>query len=1027
MVDKNPNNLKSIQEIKEENEIRKNLSVLNPRSSERLMNKSHNNENAKQNNFSVLNPALNKSNLTENIRNKENFLPESSTISHKILNTDKPAEQTTSNQKIVIEQNKLVFGSSKDKQTQFISFNNKIFQNQSSMKNDKSQPSRYSIKLSQSNYSLRNDIKSFKEIDFDHIKAKYRVSTNMIFDLYNAIIIVDNSEFEVYLLVLKIIDFDIKIIYDMKSLIKHAENTFGDIISNLFMTRLGYCQFMNKICLIYEKSNKLVFNKENLGIDDFKDPIQLSKSLCWFKTLIERMKICHNNNIKLSLLHPSLLFIDQEGIQIIDYIFKEMLKEYDFSSNLDVALFFGFYDIKKVNEIFRGENDPKLGLKNDVILLCEVINYFFSDNQKLSFSNYVFQIEKDFLLKNSKFPNFLMKNEVKEVKNYITDVLNINFLEIKNVKDAYSIFNEMITSILSVVNCQQKGCKEQSKTMDIFCSHLLCIKCLNNHVCDRIDKSNVEFNKEYNRYRNKIEELKSMANNIILPKQNFSSYFSKIIEPSFIKINNIHKKYEIFLITNEERLNHMIEVVENILTYKKDNEHQSIVGFKDYLKEKIKQIVTDVQENLQKQNEKNKKDQKDKKAFKKKKSIYEGILDKNISHYDKVFEDFNKLTTLINKYEEYLQVEKDLKMHLNYNININFLLGKIYDKSFEFLKELRDKHYTKFLSKTKDFTRQLLESYKMFSEPHHHDILEELEITKHRYVGTVELKQNILLFYDTEAIIESGDDTSNEKKIKLNFDEDITPKYIIPLSRWVNLKTRLIISGGIYKNNSGKEITVKNMYYIDYSEEDYEEESLVRKVHKLPDMITERDQHCFITSNDFFLISIGGSKTETCEIFNFLTNQWSSLPSLDVPRYNCSAYVHNNLEVYLFFGLIGPPQEKNLNYSDNILRLKLYTNSNSELAWDNIQYKGERVNICLNGIIPTKDNYVYILGGRIPGENNYSNLTYTFDTELQTITESKSRLHKKLCFLECNFLNCDHNEYRVALYSSDFNLVKLNI
>jgi len=1029
MVDKKQSTLKSIKEKNEELQFKNNLSNVQPKNTDRLTNnRSFGNDKLKQMNLSEINHDLNKSNQTDVIRNKEVFLPEDSIMLNKIIKTEKSNHEAnnTSRQKIAIEQNKLVFRNRTiDRQSQFMSFNNNQNPSTNSLKYEKYPQSHNSVKISQSIYSMGNDVKSFREIDLNSIKSKSIISTNMIFDLYNGIL-ADSEEIEVYLLVLKILDFDIKIISDVKSFVKFAESKFDEKILNLFMKRIGYCHFMNKISLVYEKSDRYMLNREKLGIQDLKNPKQLALSLGWLKTLIESINICHDFELKIALLHPSLLFVDQEGIKMIDYIFSEILKDYEFNSNLDVALFFGFYDIKRVNEIFRGENDSKLALKSDVILLCEVINFFYSENQKSSFSNYVYLIEKDFLLKNVKFQNFLMKNEVKEVKHFLSEVLNINFLEVKNIKDANFKFNEMVSSVLSVVNCEENDCKEESKLINLFCSHMLCNKCANEHACEKQSKVKDEFYNQFNKYKNKIEELKNMASKVNMPKQNFSVYFTKNIEPSFSKINNIHKKYETFLIMNEEKLNHMIEVVENILINKKTNEYQTMIKFKDDLKGKLKKIVTDVQQNLLKQNETNQKDQQGKNSFQKKKSIYEGILEKNIDQYDKLFEEFNKLNELINKYEDYLQGEKDLKMHLNYNINIKFLLGKIYEKSIDFLKELKDKHYTKFISKTKEFTKQLLESYKIFSDSHQRDIIEELEITEHRYLGTVELKQNIVLFYDTQANTNSDGDESYEKKIKLSYDEDITPKYIIPLCRWVNLKTRLIISGGIYKNVNGKEDTVKNVYYIDYEEDD-EKDNLVRKVHKLPDMITARDQHCFIIANDFYLISIGGSKTETCEIFNFLSNEWTSLPNLDVPRYNCSAYVHNNLEVYLFFGLIGPPQEKNLQYSDNILRLKLYTNSNSEIGWDQINYKGDRVNICLNGIISMNDNHIYILGGRIPGENNYSNLTYTFDTELQTISESKSKLHKKLCFLECNFLKCNHNDYRFALYSSDFHLVKLNL
>jgi hypothetical protein len=400
-----------------------------------------------------------------------------------------------------------------------------------------------------------------------------------------------------------------------------------------------------------------------------------------------------------------------------------------------------------------------------------------------------------------------------------------------------------------------------------------------------------------------------------------------------------------------------------------------------------------------------------------------------------MFEIYNALNVLIAKYEDYLSAERDLKMHLNYNINIKFLLGKIFDKSVEFLNELKTNHFSKFLAETKIFTEKLLDSYLPFQEFEHLNILEELRVEENMFAGTVELKQNIIIMYDLYE--KSDQKMMNERKIKLNFEESITPKYIIPLCRWVNLKSKLVISGGIYKNSEGLEITVKNVYYLDF-EIDSEKETFQRKVFKLPDMFEARDQHCFISLNDFYLLCIGGSKTDSCEMFNFLTNEWTKLPDLDKPRYNSSAYVHNNLEVYLFFGLIGEKNgpkrdqegnmvKKDLQFTDSIMKLKLYSSSNKELYWEEVKYRGERINVCLSGIIGLNENTVYILGGRVPGENNYSNQSFAFDPETHSVTNGKVTLPKKLCFLECNFLNSKHNDFNFVLYSSDFHLVKMKI
>ena len=707
--------------------------------------------------------------------------------------------------------------------------------------------------MDESNMSLRSNKEDyikpneFKEFSAEKVKSKFQLITNYLFELYSGIITNEETDVEVFMITFRIIDYDVKIIENIKKYILNVEQKLknNQKIFNFFLNRLGFCKIHNRIHFVYEKSNMQLLDFETLG-ENLNDKNKVVQKLFVFKSLVDNIKECHNNEIKLTLIHPNLIFIDQNNvIKMVDFIFPQLFKNYDFNSNLDIALYFGFFDLMKVNEIINELNDKKLGFKNDIILLCLILNFYFSkdteNNSTISYCKLMYELEKDYILKNTQLLNLLKFNQNTEIKNFILQTLKTNYYEIKSMKEAETAYSEMLNILIKSIKCDGKDCKEEAKNMKLVCFHLVCKKCLTSHKCSKLMEGKSEFDVQYNIYRNKIDELKSMANKITLPKQNFSKYFSKNIEPTFSKINEMHKKYEVFFNMNEQKLNNMIEVVENILLKKKNTEHTRIVKFKDDLKDDLKKIVTDVQENLLKQNEKNKLDSSkigelnESKLSKPeiKKSIYEGILDKNVQNYDKLFETFDILNVLINKYENYLTAERDLKMHLNYNINIKYLLGKIYDKSAEFLNELKTTHFSKFINETKQFTDKLLESYSPFAEFEHLNILEELKANENIFIGTVELKQNLIIIYDINLIVEK-DSQKNEKKITLIFPEDVYPKYIIPLSRWVNLKSKLVVSGGLYKNIEKLDIISKNVYYIDFEVED---ENLQRNVNKLPDML----------------------------------------------------------------------------------------------------------------------------------------------------------------------------------------------
>jgi hypothetical protein len=289
-------------------------------------------------------------------------------------------------------------------------------------------------------------------------------------------------------------------------------------------------------------------------------------------------------------------------------------------------------------------------------------------------------------------------------------------------------------------------------------------------------------------------------------------------------------------------------------------------------------------------------------------------------------------------------------------------------------------------------------------------------LKQNNFVATVDIKQNLFIIINYKE--------KEDKKFKPTFPElyGPEPKNILQLCRWVNVKNRLFITGGIFRDKEGKEACSRKSFFIEYESDHVEN----RSVHLVKEMLEGRDQHCLLYANDYYIIAIGGYRTRSCEQYNILKDEWTQLPPLDFKIYNTSAVLFNNINIYVFFGLISPPKSKiDLNFSHDIYRLKLFSEKNIA-KWEKISFNcTDKIFLCLNALLNVNESEIYIIGGRNQGDNNFSNLTFCFDPFTGNITQNKVGLVKKLCFLESNFISIPENEF--ALYSSDFHFVKFKI
>ena len=244
-----------------------------------------------------------------------------------------------------------------------------------------------------------------------------------------------------------------------------------------FLKRIGYCEDHenNSHFLVYLNNGNKIINQRDLHKDNFCK----TKILMYFNLFIQFVKKCHENNLTLGFLHPELIFVSRvSGFQLIDCTFNELFKEFDFINSYPLNSFFGIMEIEK--NMF---NNPFIKKTNDIIMLCMLLGYLFSNefNGEESHVNYnkiVNSLHKDFFTKNSNFSNFLSIVKDKDIKEFLTQILNINYSEIVQISEFNDFYNKIIQNHLKETKCFNKNCLSHSaKKMNLVCEHLLCEEC----------------------------------------------------------------------------------------------------------------------------------------------------------------------------------------------------------------------------------------------------------------------------------------------------------------------------------------------------------------------------------------------------------------------------------------------------------------------------------------------------------------------------------------------------------------------
>jgi len=299
--------------------------------------------------------------------------------------------------------------------------------------------------------------------------------------------------------------------------------------------------------------------------------------------------------------------------------------------------------------------------------------------------------------------------------------------------------------------------------------------------------------------------------------------------------------------------------------------------------------------------------------------------------------------------------------------------------------------------------------------------------TVNTIVSTLDIKKNEIIMYNTV------EKTCTLEKVQFFDNYYPEPASMLKKCGWLNMVNKLFVTGGIYKNKKGMDVISKRSYYINFTPSKVEQiprmssskqiivTDSIHQAIKVKDMNFERIYHALVKVNEYNIIAISGLNTETCERYNLLKDEWSLLPSLESPLFNTSAVVCNQIDVYIFFGLHGTLDS--YTYSQAILRYRMW--AGNEEKWKVIDYKFyDKINLCLHSLI-SKNDKIYILGGKLSGENQYSNLVLEFNIKSFNIDISKISLSKKLCFMEPGFVKLHNDDYGLYSANNYFILMKI--
>ena len=863
------------------------------------------------------------------------------------------------------------------------------------------------------------------ESSFDFLNKNYKNQTLIlstpVFDFFNAIYVKDfqrvgtvqtfnKVENEVFMLKPKFIDT-----------LSYNEKILDEIELEKF-------QHLQRREFIYDKNEKslfIVYNKQNFRNFNFEDFLEKHKKsnlkilkLAIFRDLCEQVQQLHQKSRKLCLIHPALIVQDSESG---NYSFAEtsldlFLQNFQIEENFQIGNALGYFSLEQIPTI---ETDS-YSLKTDIVLLSILLVYFFStktghsenEDERLTFSfeKIMYEIQRDFLIQNNTFSNCL--NHVKYEKSifkFLQNQINLDYKLVASLEDFISSFDKLLNEEIKLELCNECK-KENAFTINKICGDLLCENCNEEHSkCKKLnDFKNEKISLKVSTLVKQISNIKEKVDNMpVLESKQISEVYKKSLQKMFESILNEQQKIEDLVILEEEKLNKLLIFLDSQLTNKSVDNFNSIEQKLIELKQKLDVISHQIHSFHQEENEnlensirnKNKKRTTQMKFFERKieKKNSEKIEDLIIQRENFIKENEDILKS-IEEYKTFIRSTSNLKSMINFNMNIATIIELINSKSTNYTENLQqflDQEFSNNHTKVYEELSELLKSSEEF--PKNSLIFEnEFATTETLYVATFDANQNEILILTSDEIYKfsfPASDYRPEKKIEIiSLHEHM---------RTLNLKTRVFCTGGV---NEVDKIS-KLAFSVNYMDSDGKF-SLHLEV--LPEMLHARHCHTMAKVNDFYVYCLGGKDTKSCEMFNFINNQWASLPSLNICRYNSSCFVYNEIYLYIFFGKIGERSSSvSSKYADSIEVLNL----GKPNEWNIISFDNGGREFSLNGIVPSENKEEITIFGGIKGEDKASLDFYNYNFEYKNLSKIEKYLEEEYIFYDCNLLTSDKKEY----------------
>ena len=573
------------------------------------------------------------------------------------------------------------------------------------------------------------------------------------------------------------------------------------------------------------------------------------------------------------------------------------------------------------------------------------------------------------------------------ILNWEIDKISFFGNDIKYVYDDFyeKAFLPIFKKLLEEFSCFGLNCKEIPNKIYPFCFEPLCLKCYDNHRC----KATI------------FEELNIIHNNLPSVEEQMDSLNKELLslqKITIIKISNDYKKdvYPVHLgikkvVTNTKRkILHYEKYINSIIFYMESNFKRVIDDKLNALENLLVQYL-EVSDEIQKKN-----------------------LQDEIVKCEKFIDDSNFI------------FESTLK-----NMSVFRNIEKMYSFSMDYLQNL-EIYYDDILKTTFDEINNFISSYLMNLKLDHDNIEMDLMMNNDPIIdfyfpeeGTNKLNR----IFNIKIVEEKSYFTTSEET--LTFSKKIESKIIPTGSRYIRIKNYIHVSGG-YDDALKSGLKQNGLISI---------KTLKYKLRK-SQMVYSRYNHSLLLYNEIFVIAVGGSDSNTVEMYGLLIDKWTALPSLNNKRANSTLILIDNGIVYCFGGEYNDillDSIETIDLTENLMDLsKKKSDLTKKISWTLIEYTQNKAEIdklfsgSSFGVIKKSDKKLLLFGGKVFDERDQiidsSDYLYEYDTVENNFISLYSYF-EKCYFLETNLIDIGIKGYRfqVCFSEGNYNLFNFKI